>query len=130
MDDVGRVAAELEHQALEWGGCTDGRRGGGTAGERDPVDPGSATSARLASDAPGRTLIAEPGKPASSRTSATWSADSGAWWAGFDDDRVARGEGRGDLVHDEVERGVERRDGRDDAERLADDERRQALAAR
>ncbi len=53
------------------------------AGERHRVHPVVADERRDASPAPGSTLIAEGGKPTSSRMSAIWSAHNGAWWAGF-----------------------------------------------
>ena len=46
----------------------------------------------------------------------------------LEDDRAARGEGRSDLVGDEVEREVERADRADDADRLAQRERELALS--
>ena len=85
-NDVGRLAAELERDALEVAGRAlhDSAADAGRAGEGDLVDVG-VIDQRVADDAAGpvTTLKTPAGRPASSASSAMRSADSEVSSAGF-----------------------------------------------
>ena len=83
----------------------------------------STSTSPIAAAEPETTLIQPGGRPASSSSCARKSADSGVVGRGLEHDRATGGERRRDLVRDEVEREVERRDRADDPDRQAQRER-------
>ena len=98
-----------------------------TARTRSSAISASATSA-ASSGALVTTLSTPSGRPASRSTSATKSPQAiGASSLGLTHDGVARGERRGDGADAEDDRGVPRRERRDDADGFADREAERAL---
>ena len=93
----------------------------------DPVKVTTSTSGWPAravptsAPAPVTTLKTPSGRPASLARRASVSVVSGVSLGGFDDDGAAGGQGRHHLPHRHLQRVVPRRDGGDDADRLAPD---------
>ena len=110
-DDRGRVAAQLEHQALAPGGARHRVAGGRAAGEADHRDLVRRAQPGADLAVPVQQLHRLGGIPASSSSSTTAAELAGACGGALTIVRVPGGERRAELVREQVRRGVERRDG-------------------
>ena len=125
-DDERRVAAELEADLLHRRGrlahqqLADLGRAG--EGRRSAPRDGRSAPRRSRCALPVTTLRTPGGMPARSASTASASAVSGVSLAGLHHHRAAGGERRADLARDHRGREIPRRDRRDDADRLADDD--------
>ena len=127
-----RLAAQLEEHPLHGVGALPHQQlaDGGRAGERDHVDAG--IGAQHSGDLVGRvgTTFTTPAGmsvcSAISRPSRV--AFHGVFGSRLEHDGVAGGQRRAELVEDDLDREVGRRDGRDDADRLLDDGAHVAVA--